>query len=411
LSGLSNVFLFPVGGYSFRDALVDLAPYSPRLSYNFIDPTNSLFQGNTLTPVTTVTNPVGVVIDQTQGGLGNLGAELVTNGTFDANLTGWTAGSAITAVWDNGEADLTLNFTLGNNNTNWFSSGIVVPTGTATMFFVEFDATWISGGSLQVGTAFTSAANIAPNGGVKTRYRAICGLRGGTGNAFIPSSVAFASTAVARWKIDNVTCKAIPGNQATASSDAKRPLWNEFTVNGRTVRGAVFDGSDDCLQVQSFEMSNTSFVTAIAGYRTLTSGIGVLLELGPDASLAGGFGLFDPSSLTSPERTDGFRSTNAARVSSPELLVPQTKHLACVGNRVAPLLSITRNGVLTGSTTFAHGGASYANSTLNIGGRNNSATFPFNGAYSYLFICGVIPPDDILTKIYRGLAPQIGVAV
>lgn len=203
---------------------------------NFIAayPTHSLYQNaGATTPAIFPGDPVALQIDQSRNGLANLGPELVTNGGFDANLTGWTAGSAITAVWDAGEADLTLNFTLGNNFTNWFSSGIVVPTGTATMFLVEFDATWISGGSLQVGTAYSAAANIAPNGGVKTRYTAICGLRGGIGHPSIPSSVAFASTAVARWKIDNVTCKAIPGNHRYQTTSANRPVLARIPEGGR----------------------------------------------------------------------------------------------------------------------------------------------------------------------------------
>jgi len=97
------LFLPGVGQMSFRDALSLLAPYSPRLAYNFIDPTNSLFQGNTLTPVTSVTNPVGVVIDQTQGGLGNLGAELA--GSLPAPTISNNAGSV--GAWNSGTRTMT----------------------------------------------------------------------------------------------------------------------------------------------------------------------------------------------------------------------------------------------------------------------------------------------------------------
>ena len=183
------------------------------------------------TPVTENGQTVALHLDKSKGLV--LGPELVTNGTFDSNLTGWNIGSNITAVWDNGEADVALTGAVSSTSSNWFSSGVVVETGDARLFSVEFDATWVSGGSLQVGTAYVPSRTIAPNGGVKTRYTAICGLYGGFGLTVTPSSVSFGSIGgSARWKIDNVTCKEIPGNHRYQTVAASEPTKGRHPVSG-----------------------------------------------------------------------------------------------------------------------------------------------------------------------------------
>jgi hypothetical protein len=205
-----------------------------------------------------------------------------------------------------------------------------------------------------------------------------------------------------------------------ASSDAKSPLWNEFTVNGRAVRGAVFDGSDDCLQVSGFDMSNTNTVCAIAGVRKLsdvTDGI-IVEHTSIASSTAGGFNIGGPSTLIMP-RSYGFlaRTTSRGGVGVNGIPAPSSNNLSFTVDTSLVNLSDQIKVMVDGQSRndFLFEGplpsGNFANSTLNIGGRNNSATLPFNGAISYLFICGAIPPDSILTKIYRGLSPQIGVSV
>jgi hypothetical protein len=402
LSGLSNVFLFPVGGYSFRDALVDLAPYSPRLSFNFIDPTNSLFQGNTLTPVASVTNPVGVVIDQTQGGLGSLGADVVTNGGFGSS-SNWTTASGVGWAISGGTANAT-----GAN------APVLLQTCLTAGKFYEITLDVVTTNSSGALTVYSGVDNTIPasNANLSVSLGRQRGVFYATGTSLaIRKSVGYVGS------IDNVSVREIPGNHATASSDAKRPLWNEFTVNGRTVRGAVFDGSDDCLQVSGFDLSNTDKACVIAGVRAIGTATSVIVETSANyTSTLGGFVLTAPDS--NADYGFGLKGSGSAiTYVATGFAAPTTNHISSVmdiaGATKATELFPRVNNILlqTGGAGTNAGSGNFSNQTLNIGGRNNSATFPFNGAYSYLFICGVIPPDEILTKIYRGLAPQIGVAV
>ena len=57
------------------------------------------------TPVTAVEQPVGLILDKSQGLM--LGPELVTNGTFDSGISGWVQGNNITTTWENGTASMT----------------------------------------------------------------------------------------------------------------------------------------------------------------------------------------------------------------------------------------------------------------------------------------------------------------
>jgi hypothetical protein len=74
-----------------------------------LDDTAALFQdSNGVTPVTDFGQTVGLQLDKSRGGLGNLGTQLVTNGDFSNGTTGWTpVGLTIQVV--SGELEITRN--------------------------------------------------------------------------------------------------------------------------------------------------------------------------------------------------------------------------------------------------------------------------------------------------------------
>jgi len=209
------LFLPGVGQMSFRDALLDLAPYSPRAAYNFIDPANSLFQGTTLTTVTSATNPVGLVIDQTQGGLGNLGAELVTNGGFDSD-TDWTKGTGWTI---SGGVASRPNIGSGTSLTQ------AVALTANSLYLLTYTLTQTSG---NFNTAFQGGSSVfGPNRTTGGTYTEVLRAVSGSNTLAFQAGSTFAGT------IDNVSLRLIPGNHATASSDAKRPLFARYPATGR----------------------------------------------------------------------------------------------------------------------------------------------------------------------------------
>ena len=203
------------GGFSFGTAMRLLAPYSPRLAYNFIDPANSLFQGNTLMPVTSATNPVGLVIDQTQGGLGNLGAELVTNGGFDSD-TDWTKGTGWTI---SGGVASRPNIGSGTSLMQ------AVALTANSLYLLTYTLTQTSG---NFNTAFQGGSSVfGPNRTTGGTYTEVLRAVSGSNTLAFQAGSTFAGT------IDNVSLRLIPGNHATASSDAKRPLFARYPATGR----------------------------------------------------------------------------------------------------------------------------------------------------------------------------------
>ena len=179
----------------------------------------------------------------------------------------------------------------------------------------------------------------------------------------------------------------------------------------RDVYASLFDGADDCLQVSGFDLSDTDEVTVIAGVRKLSdAALGCVVEFTANASSNNGaFYLFAPITNGVANAQFASRGTTAIGATVSGIAAPITLNLAGKGNISGDISRLTANGV-TVTVTTDQGTGNYSNDTLNIGQRNN-ATLPLNGYVHYLFICGAIVPDAVLTRIYRGLGPRIGLTV
>jgi hypothetical protein len=189
------------------------------------------------TPVTADGQTVGLILDKSKGLV--LGPELVTNGEFSNGTTGWGQTNATLSV---SSGALLVNSTgnYGIGSSNGFSTVIgrtyktsvkLVSCSAATarirvitdpydfnslvVHFVNSSA-WVPG---QVFTLYFTATTTT------TYIAAVTDVN--------PSSIS----------IDDVTCKEIPGNHATALSDAGRPLYK--TSGG--LHWLQFDGVDDYL--------------------------------------------------------------------------------------------------------------------------------------------------------------------
>ena len=200
-----------------------------------------------------------------------------------------------------------------------------------------------------------------------------------------------------------------------ATADQRVVTSADITEVGvRDVYAGLFDGSDDCLQVSGFDLSNTDEVTVIAGVRKLSDAAGgVIVEHSADVnSNNGSFGIFAPTSLAANSVNSAYRGTSfVANATANSFTSPISGIIASVFDIAGPLNRQIINGMSINTVTTSAGTGNFANNTLNIGGRNNAASLPFNGYIHYLFICGAIVPDDILTRIYRGLGPRIGLTV
>lgn len=174
----------------------------------------TLFQDSAgTTPVTAVEQPVGLMLDKSNGLV--LGPELVTNGDFSQGATGW--------VFANG-GGLANSRCECTNATNFLSTSSSILTA-GKWYSAEFDYFMTAGSSLRIATKSTvgpdNAAIVAVSPALATN--AVTRLRikfYSTGGYFI---VQAANATFTGW-VDNISVRELPGNHALQNTSANRPV-------------------------------------------------------------------------------------------------------------------------------------------------------------------------------------------
>ena len=205
-------------------------------------------------PVTAIEQPVGLILDKRLGLV--RGPELVVD-QYPDNPGSWFVGAntsvsvvaSQTRFVAGGVAIATIN--------NWF--GIKGAATAGSVYEISFDATWVSGGNLSVGSGYTQWPFFTPaqNQGVKQRY--ILTIR--TQYAILEGRACFSGEAGAVWDIDNVSCREIPGNHFAQPTSTARPLLKFDGTNYYL----QFDGVDDSLA--------TTFGAALGGSCTVARSV------------------------------------------------------------------------------------------------------------------------------------------
>ena len=167
------------------------------------------------TPVTGVEQFVGLMLDKSKGLV--LGSELVTNGTFDTNINGWTIYSSTVASSVSGEAYVQSNTSGGSGiwqdlsglsaSKHYVVTGIF-RAGSGTAFFS------VRSGVGTFGTVLSSKSNAtSSNESFRFVFTGQTGVRVYIGASNIGQSGYF----------DNISVRELPGNHAFQTSSAKRP--------------------------------------------------------------------------------------------------------------------------------------------------------------------------------------------
>ena len=199
-------------------------------------PTATLYQDTAgTTPVTTTGQSVGLMLDKSKGLV--LGSELVTNGTFDSGITGWTKGAGTTnpISWDSVGQRL-----LVTNDVAYFASATQVISG------LSIGRSYRVTGVLSSNTV---AAKLNING---LTPESIVSVGGGIASfVFVATATSHTLQAtnnqntlggVAYW--DNISVKELPGNHAVQATTANRPIYGIHPFGGRRnllVRTEEFD--------------------------------------------------------------------------------------------------------------------------------------------------------------------------
>jgi hypothetical protein len=197
----------------------------------------SMFQGRTGTTAAAVGSPVGYALDKREMGGKSAAAfiagqpELVVNGGFDSDFSGWTAGAfggspAVLSV-NSGRLRVT-NDTAGGNG--------YVTQSFETVVGRSYQVTW----AVYIGTATLPRISVGTSAGANQIYNRDVNTSG-TYSAIILATTTTSyvnvlnntTTADLFTEADNISVKEVPGNHAVAPSDAARPILGRVPASGR----------------------------------------------------------------------------------------------------------------------------------------------------------------------------------
>ena len=217
------------------------------------------------TPVTAVEQPVGLMLDKSKGLV--LGPELVTNGTFDTDTSGWTAFDATLSIVDGklrvdtgidyGRAFQAIPVVAGKT---YLVTATVTNVSGSTATIVNFSPDLIEGGDAPIGNSSSGIGSrqasfvwTAP----QTRSYAIRVQNNNTD----PNSIN---------DFDNISVRELPGNHAFQTTSASRPVLKASPPN------LTFDAVDDLMQVTLPAITGTMVLGMTEG----TAAYGVSIPAG-----------------------------------------------------------------------------------------------------------------------------------
>jgi hypothetical protein len=213
-------------------------------------------------------DPVGVLLDQSEGLA--LGPELVSNGGFDSDVSGWTA--TLTATWSSGKARLSTNTAA----TRTFAQGFNVTAGNGYLISCG-SAVSISGTASVTITVRTSAADNSTflagaslNIGSETRFYYVAAS---TTTVYV--AVQTFTSASQTIEVDNISIKQVLGYHATAPSDAARP---NLRLDGNGKFYLDRDTTDDALAITWPANYTTTAVQYVADQSVTTETTGITLN-------------------------------------------------------------------------------------------------------------------------------------
>lgn len=339
-----------------------------------------------MTPVTAVEQPVGLILDKSQGLV--LGPELVTNGDFSNGTTGWTSTNATQSVVSgelalvasaaSGNRTQSTSFNLTSGRTYTFSGTIRAAAGNTIASSARI--------SLVSPVASVLAQRVVPTNGVQTPFTFIVSAAT-TGLHYIlfevASGVVWGAIGDTAF-IDNISVRELPGNHAFQTTAPSRPVLKQ---DGNGKYYLLFDGIDDWLVTPTIT-PGTDRVQVFAGVRKLSdAAAGIITELSTNAdSNNGAFVLYAEGGAGKNGYGLNSRGTSpvVAQIAS-GYGAPITSVLTGVGNISGDQAALRVDGTQVASNTGDQGTGNYGNYPLYVG-RRGSTSLPFNGQIHSLIV-------------------------
>lgn len=338
-----------------------------------------------VTPVTALTQPIGLMLDKRLGAIRGINAA-PGDGLF-ATAAGWNA-PAGTSV--------------GSGVANFDGSAVtpiigatVPPLVNGKTYEITFTVSRYVAGQVDITTDGGTWGT-----GVKTAlgtYRVIATACNGT-SLFVRAGLNF------NGSVSNLSVREIPGNHAIQATAGSRPTLQQDASGNKHL---LFDGVDDGLATAgNIDFTATNKMSAWAGVTKLSDVTGILYELSADESANNGsFNCYHTNVPNFALRaTVAQELLSGASSSAPTTFIQTVRHdiaaatpqLRTIGtiNAGAPAAS------LTGATTAV---GNFGNYPVYIG-RRGGTTFPFNGRLYGLIVRGALSTAAQIaaTETYMG---------
>lgn len=217
-------------------------------------------------------------------------------------------------------------------------------------------------------------------------------------------------SAAASVTITEISFREVPGNHASQSTSASRPVWQK-DENGAI--GLQFDGANDFLVTPSIDFSASDKIMVSVGVRHLAGNSnGTIVELSAAANnsnpgsffLRGSGGGLDNYQWSVSTATNTYAPTATA-------VAPNSAVLALLSDLGQPRTEHRKDGQFAGGSNGPTGGGNFGNYPLYIG-RRAGTSLPFSGFLHQLVIRGGAWPDATeLAQLEAYLAAKSKVAI
>lgn len=384
------------GGGATFDPVVDLAAKP----FIWIDPydLDSMYQeSNGKTPVTASGQPVGLVLDKSQGAV--RGANLITNGNngvYSADITGVTGLNASvvrdTAIFSTGSVKATV--------TTPSVTGALLQTLTLTageLYEVTCDGYVPSSNTTKVlniglggvSTGLSSNVSVADAiGSMRCTFTSGSGATEIRGYIHNPSVAWGATSDVGYFK--NLTVKHIPGRHIFGVP-GNTPTY----IEDGDLRAIAFNGTSQFLYHYKAPGFSTDKMVIIAGKESNSAAQGIYFNYNNNETLNGYVGLVANATSAggSGYYANTFRGTAAASVNLPTSFPINNRHVVtAIGDIAAPLIAGRVDGVEDATSAATQGTGNYAEVVnMSIGARLSNvgaASQRWSGRIYQMFIVG-----------------------